>query len=99
MKNITISGIACEMEPDENGFIDIFIHHWAGGVFGLPEGYPYHEWLVRGALDEKAAIELAARLIAEKRKGRIIIHGVEGSVSVADVTKFCDEDGEDWKMS
>jgi len=94
MQKITISGIDCEMGPDENGFINIFIIHRAGGVFGLPEEYPYLEWLVRGALDEEAAIELASRLIAAKREGKVIIHDVEGRVFLADFG-----DGEGWKMS
>jgi hypothetical protein len=66
MRTLLISGIQCEIGEDENGFIDVFIEHPDGRVFGLPTAVEYSEWIVRGALTKKDAILLASDLIKER---------------------------------
>jgi hypothetical protein len=96
MKLLTIKGIQCVMEPDEKGlgFVDISIEHPDSTIFGLPGAKLYYEWIVRGALDERSAVALAARIIEAKLNGKIIIHDVEGRTLVEhDPTR----EGEKWK--
>jgi hypothetical protein len=90
----TINGIRCLIEPNEVGFIDISIEHPDGIPFGRPDIKLYHEWIVRGALNEQDAIRLARAIIEAKRAGKIIVHDAEGWViAITDPT----QEGEEWK--
>jgi hypothetical protein len=96
VKKLTIRGIQCVMEPDEKGFgfVDITIEHPDGTVFGLPGAKLYYEWIVRGALDERSAVALAARIIEAKLNEKSIGHDTEGLIRLVDDPN---REGENWK--
>jgi hypothetical protein len=68
---VRIAGILCDIEPDENDFVDIYI---AEGQKLLPE------WIVRGALDLAAATTIARAVIKERLAGHTVIHDREGGI-------------------
>ena len=96
MKQLTIDGIQCVMELDERGFkfVDISIEHPDGAIFGLPGAKLYYDRIVRGALDERSAVTLAARIIKAKLNGKNICHDAEGLIHLVDDPN---REGENWK--
>jgi hypothetical protein len=74
-----IAGILCEIESDELGFVNIFI---ADGQKLYPE------WIIRGGLNEAAAVVQARWVIKERLDGRTIVHDCEGRIfSISDPTR------------
>jgi hypothetical protein len=78
-----IAGVACRLETNELGFINIFIEGEP-----IPEGLSEKEfrllvhggqllmpeWIVRGAVDEPSAIATAEKVIAVRRTGAMVSH-------------------------
>jgi hypothetical protein len=78
------------IEPDEHGFVNVFIAHTS------PPQKLLTEWIVRGSLDLESAIALAKRVIPLRLSGHIVIHDVEGWIKYL---KDPSREGEEWKQA
>jgi hypothetical protein len=72
---VWLLGILCEIEPNEHNpeFWDVFIT-------AEPRQALLTEWIVRGAITRKEAIQTAQAVIWERLKGRMVWHDAEGGI-------------------
>ena len=87
MKPITILGIRCELEEDENGFFNVFIAD--GNEILLPE------WIIREVVGRREALEQAEVAIKHRLRGDVLLHHhPEGHIQVLTKEKLDQLKGE-----
>jgi hypothetical protein len=65
---LPIGGILCDIDLDENEFVDVFIAQTE------PEQKLLPQWIVRGVPDLDDALDLAERIIELRLNGYDILH-------------------------
>ena len=91
-----IDGITCKVWQEEHNFWYIAIEHEDGTPFGQPHLKPYHELIVRGAVEKATALIWAKRAIKALKDGNILLHDPEGLIKLFK-RKGWEVQGEEWK--